>query len=322
MTENEFVDISSLRDSVRKIETRIGKKVIGSERIVRFMFIALLSNNHVLLEGVPGLAKTMLASEFSRHLCMDFKRIQFTPDMLPTDITGTMVFNLEERHLQFRKGPIFANVLLADEINRTPAKVQSALLEGMEEKKVSVGGDDHDLPSPFLVIATQNPIEQEGTFPLAEALMDRFLFRYILSYPSREEELNILKSITLPNDDVDNDVDATKILSLRKEVSKVHASEEIMSYIVDIIRRTREHELIMVGASPRTAAKYLTAVRANAMLNGRDYVIPEDVRFISRELLNHRLILRPEALLENGGDGVSTVNRVIDRLISQVATPK
>ena len=316
------MDIGNLRDSVRRIEARIGKKVIGSERIVRFMFVALLSNNHVLLEGVPGLAKTMLASEFSRHLCMDFKRIQFTPDMLPTDITGTMVFNLEERHLQFRKGPIFANVLLADEINRTPAKVQSALLEGMEEKKVSVGGDDHDLPSPFLVIATQNPIEQEGTFPLAEALMDRFLFRYILTYPSREEELNILKSITLRDDDIDNDIDATKILSLRKEVSKVHASEEIMSYIVDIIRRTREHELIMVGASPRTAAKYLTAVRANAMLNGREYVIPEDVRFISRELLNHRLILRPEALLESGGDGVSTVNKIIDRLISQVATPK
>ena len=322
MTENEFVDIGNLRDSVRKIESRIGKKVIGSERIVRFMFIALLSNNHVLLEGVPGLAKTMLASEFAKHLCMDFKRIQFTPDMLPTDITGTMVFNLEERHLQFRKGPIFANVLLADEINRTPAKVQSALLEGMEEKKVSVGGDDHDLPSPFLVIATQNPIEQEGTFPLAEALMDRFLFRYILTYPTRAEEMNILRSITLPEEDVDNDVDATKILSLRKEVSKVHASEEIMSYIVDIIRKTREHELIMVGASPRTAAKYLTATRANAMLNGRDYVIPEDVRFISRELLNHRLILRPEALLEGGGDGASTVNKVIDRLISQVATPK
>jgi MoxR-like ATPase len=322
MTENEYVDVGNLRDSVRRIEGRIGKKVIGSERIVRFMFIALLSNNHVLLEGVPGLAKTMLASEFSRHLCMDFKRIQFTPDMLPTDITGTMVFNLEERHLQFRKGPIFANVLLADEINRTPAKVQSALLEGMEEKKVSVGGDDHDLPSPFLVIATQNPIEQEGTFPLAEALMDRFLFRYILSYPSREEELNILKSITIPDEDVDNDIDATKIISLRKEVSKVYASDEIMTYIVDIIRKTREHELIMVGASPRTAAKYLTAARANAMLNGRDYVIPEDVRYISRELLNHRLILRPEALLESGGDGYSTVNRVIDRLISQVATPR
>lgn len=322
MTENEFVDIGNLRDSVRRIEARIGRKVIGSERIVRFMFISVLSNNHVLLEGVPGLAKTMLASEFSRHLCMDFKRIQFTPDMLPTDITGTMVFNLEERHLQFRKGPIFANVLLADEINRTPAKVQSALLEGMEEKKVSVGGDDHDLPSPFLVIATQNPIEQEGTFPLAEALMDRFLFRYNLTYPSRNEEMDILKSITVPEDDVDNDIDATKILSLRREVYKVFASEEIMAYIVDIIRKTRDHELIMVGASPRTAAKYLTAARANAMLNGRDYVIPEDVRFMSRELLNHRLILRPEALLESGGDPVATVNRVIDRLISQVATPK
>lgn len=322
MTETEFVDISDLRNTVRRIEGRIGRKVIGSERIVRFMFISLLSNNHILLEGVPGLAKTMLASEFSRHLCMEFKRIQFTPDMLPTDITGTMVFNLEERRLQFRRGPIFANVLLADEINRTPAKVQSALLEGMEEKKVSVGGDDHDLPQPFLVIATQNPIEQEGTFPLAEALMDRFLFRYNLTYPSRDEEMDILRSITLAEDDVENDIDANKILSLRTEVSKVYASDEIMSYVVDIIRKTREHDLIMVGASPRTSAKYLTAARANAMLNGRDYVIPEDVRFLSRELLNHRLILRPEALLENGGEGTVTVNRVIDRLISQVETPR
>lgn len=322
MTEPEYVDIGNLRNSVRSIENKIGKKVIGSERIVRFMFIALLSNNHVLLEGVPGLAKTMLASEFSRHLCMDFKRIQFTPDMLPTDITGTMVFNLEERRLQFRKGPIFANVLLADEINRTPAKVQSALLEGMEEKKVSVGGDDHDLPSPFLVIATQNPIEQEGTFPLAEALMDRFLFRYMLTYPSKQEELDILRSITLPEEDVDNEIDATRILSLRKEVQKVHASDEIINYIVDIIRRTRETDMIMVGASPRTSAKYLTAARANAMLNGRDYIIPEDVRYIAKELLNHRLILRPEALLESSGDSIATVNRVIDRLVSQVETPK
>lgn len=322
MTEPEFVNVGSLRDNVREIESRIGRKVIGSERIVRFMFIALLSNNHVLLEGVPGLAKTMLASEFSRNLCMDFKRIQFTPDMLPTDITGTMVFNMEERRLQFRKGPIFANVLLADEINRTPAKVQSALLEGMEEQKVSVGGEDHDLPSPFLVIATQNPIEQEGTFPLAEALMDRFLFRYNLSYPSRDEEMSILKSISLPDEDIENDIDANRILSLRSEVSKVYASDEIMEYIVEIIRKTRGHDLILVGASPRTSAKFLTAARANAMLNGRDYVIPEDVRFLSKELLNHRLILRPEALLENSGDALSTVNRVVDRLVSQVAAPR
>lgn len=322
MTETEFVDMPDLRNTIRKIESNIGKRVIGSERVVRFMFIALLSNNHVLLEGVPGLAKTMLASEFSRHLCMDFKRIQFTPDMLPTDVTGTMIFNLESKKLEFRRGPIFANVLLADEINRTPAKVQSALLEGMEEKKVSVGGEDYQLPSPFLVIATQNPIEQEGTFPLAEALMDRFLFRYILTYPSREEELGILRSLSLPEEEIDNDIDGNKILELRREVSKIYASEEIITYIVDIIRATRSNDLIMVGASPRTTAKYLMASKANAMLNGRDFVIPEDVRFLARALLNHRIMLRPEALLENGGDAYGVVNKVIDRVISQVAAPK
>ncbi|MCL4306707.1 MAG: MoxR family ATPase [Candidatus Thermoplasmatota archaeon] len=322
MTETEFIDVGELRNTVRRIETAIGKRVIGSEKIVRFMFIALLSNNHVLLEGVPGLAKTMLASEFSRNLCMDFKRIQFTPDMLPSDVTGTMVFNLEAKKIEFRRGPIFANVLLADEINRTPAKVQSALLEGMEEKKVSVGGEDYNLPEPFLVIATQNPIEQEGTFPLAEALMDRFLFRYILTYPSREEEMGILKSLSLPEEEVQNDIDSNRILSLRKEVSKIYASDEIITYIVDIIRTTRTNDLILVGASPRTTAKYLMAAKANAMLNGREYVIPEDVRFLAHELLNHRIMLRPEALLENGGDAMSTVNRVIDRVISQVATPK
>lgn len=322
MTETEFVDVAELRNSVRKMEIAIGKRVIGSERVVRFMFIALLSNNHVLLEGVPGLAKTMLASEFSRHLCMDFKRIQFTPDMLPTDVTGTMIFNLESKKLEFRRGPIFANVLLADEINRTPAKVQSALLEGMEEKKVSVGGEDYSLPQPFLVIATQNPIEQEGTFPLAEALMDRFLFRYILTYPSRDEELGILKSLTLPDEEIDNDIDTNRILELRREASRIYASDEIITYIVDIIRATRTHELILVGASPRTTAKYLMAAKANAMLNGREYVIPEDVRFLSHELLNHRIMLRPEALLENGGDAISVVNKVIDRVVSQVETPK
>ena len=322
MTETEFVDVADVRNTFKKIERTIGRKVIGSERIVRFMFIALLSNNHVLLEGVPGLAKTMLASEFSRHLCMDFKRIQFTPDMLPTDVTGTMIFNLEAKKLEFRKGPIFANVLLSDEINRTPAKVQSALLEGMEEKKVSVGGEDYPLPQPFLVIATQNPIEQEGTFPLAEALVDRFIFRYILNYPSREEELGILRSLTLPEEEVGEDMDSNRIMMLRKETARVFASEEIIAYIVDIIRSTRNHDLIMVGASPRTTAKYLLAAKANALLNGRDYVIPEDIRFMAHELLNHRLMLRPEALLENGGEGSRIVERVIDRVVSQVETPR
>jgi MoxR-like ATPase len=253
---------------------------------------------------------------------MDFKRIQFTPDMLPSDITGSIIFNLEDRKLEFRKGPIFANVLLADEINRTPAKVQSALLEGMEEMKVSVGGEDYPLPEPFLVIATQNPIEQEGTFPLAEALMDRFLFRCILEYPSREQELGILRSITREEEDESTLIDAARIIALRKEATQVFVSEELITYIVDIIRKTRSDEMVLVGASPRTSAKYLMAAKVNAMLNARDYVIPEDVRFLAQPILNHRLILRPEALLESGGDGYSTVNRIIERIVGSVVAPK
>ncbi|MCL4438934.1 MAG: MoxR family ATPase [Candidatus Thermoplasmatota archaeon] len=323
MTE-EYSDgeVIELRNTIRKIEQRIGRKVIGSEPIVRFLFISLISRNHMLLEGVPGLAKTMLASEFSRNLNMDFKRIQFTPDMLPSDITGSIVFNLEQRKLEFRKGPIFANVLLADEINRTPAKVQSALLEGMEEMKVSVGGEDYPLPEPFLVIATQNPIEQEGTFPLAEALMDRFLFRYILTYPSREQEMGILRSISVDQEDDEFLIDSNKIIALRKEARQVYASEEIITYIVDIIRQTRTNDLVLVGASPRTSAKYLMAAKVNALLNARDYVIPEDIRFLSQALLNHRLILRPEALLESGGDGYSTSNRIIERIVNSVVSPR
>lgn len=318
----ETGDLKSFRDTIYNIQRSIGRKVIGSERIVRFMFVALLSDNHVLLEGVPGLAKTMLASEFAANLGLVFKRIQFTPDMLPSDITGSIVFNLETRKMEFRKGPIFANVLLADEINRTPPKVQSALLEGMEEKHVSVGGDINPLPEPFLAIATQNPIEQEGTFPLAEALMDRFLFRCILTYPTREEELRILKSITDPPKEEESVLDGSKIIMLRGEMKKVYASEEIITYVVDIIRKTREHDLIFVGASPRTTTKYLNAAKANAFLNGRDYVIPEDIKYLSRELLNHRLILRPEAMIENGNDVLGTLNRIIDEIISEVDTPK
>ena len=322
MSKLEQLDLDSVRDSVNRVENAIGKKVIGSEKIVRFMFISLLSGNHMLLEGVPGLAKTMLASEFAKNLNMDFKRIQFTPDMLPSDVTGSMVLNLQTRKLEFRKGPIFANVLLADEINRTPPKVQSALLEGMEEKHVSVGGETREIPEPFLTIATQNPIEQEGTFPLAEALMDRFLFRYILNYPSEEEELKILRTITEPAPEEASTLDADKILALRRALKNVYASDEILTYIVNIIRKTRTHDLVFVGASPRTTTRYLNAARANALLNGRDYVIPEDIKYMSRELLNHRLILRPEAMIENGNDVMGTLNKIIDQVILEVDTPK
>lgn len=318
--ESEEIRPERLRDTVHETIEGISKKVIGSRRVARFMFIALLSGNHILLEGVPGLAKTMLASEFARRLCMDFKRIQFTPDMLPSDITGSLVFNLEARQMEFRKGPVFANVLLADEINRTPPKVQSALLEAMEEKHVSVGGQIHPVPEPFFVIATQNPIEQEGTFPLAEALLDRFLFRYILTYPSREEEVQILRSLTLQEED-EAGLDAQKILAIRSMVKGVYASEEIMNYIVDIIRATRSHEMVFVGASPRTTAKYLMAAKANAMLSGREYVIPEDVRFMAKEMLNHRIVLKPEVLVDSDSDPYAPVMRTIESIISGVESP-
>lgn len=314
-------DLKELRDNIYSIQKSIGKKVIGSERIVRFMFIALLSDNHVLLEGVPGLAKTMLANEFALSIGLNFKRIQFTPDMLPSDVTGGIVFNLETKKMEFRRGPIFANVLLADELNRTPPKVHSALLEGMEEKHVSTGGVTEGLPSPFLVIATQNPIEQEGTFPLAEALMDRFLFRYNMGYPTREEEMNILRSQNLKGDSKGN-LTGEKILDLREQVDNVYVNDDIIQYVVDIIRITRENDLVYLGASPRTSAKYLRAARANALINGRNYVIPEDITGMSHELLNHRLILNPEAVISAGNNVSEEVDKIIDGILSKVESPQ
>lgn len=322
MTELSEENLLELRDKVLNVQKSIGGKVIGAERIVRFMFIALMSDNHILLEGVPGLAKTMLASEFAAHLGIDFKRIQFTPDMLPSDVTGSIVFNLETKKMEFRKGPVFTNVLLADEINRTPPKVHSALLEAMEEKQVSVGGDSQKIPVPFLVISTQNPIEQEGTFPLAEALMDRFLFRYILSYPTRDEEMEILRSSSSYREPPEAVLGPELIMRLRDEVNEVYASDEIMNYIVDIVRKTREHDLVYMGASPRTTSKFLKAARANALINGRNYVIPEDVVYICLEILNHRIILKPEAIIESGADVATSVNRIIKGIVSEVESPQ
>ncbi len=313
--------IEDLRNTVIGIEENVESKVIGSRRIVRFMFISLLTGNHILLEGVPGLAKTMLANEFARHTKMDFKRIQFTPDMLPSDVTGNIIFNVESRKMEFRPGPIFSNVILADEINRTPPKVQSALLESMEEHQVTVGGETHPLPVPFFVIATQNPIEQEGTFPLAEALMDRFLFRYYLSYPTREEEIRILDSIDEVKD-LSITLTPDEIMAFRAEVDNVYACDEIKAYIVDIIRKSRENDLVYLGASPRTTTKYLRAAKANALISGRNFVIPEDVRYMARDILNHRLILKPEAVIDENTDIKEITGRIIDRIVSETEYPK
>ncbi|MCL4314779.1 MAG: MoxR family ATPase [Candidatus Thermoplasmatota archaeon] len=315
--------LKAVRDKARAIQDLIGKRVIGSERIVRFMLISLISENHILLEGVPGLAKTMLASEFANYLGLPFKRIQFTPDMLPSDITGSMVFNLETRKMEFRKGPIFANIVLADELNRTPPKVQSALLESMEEKQVSAGGVSEKLPQPFLVIATQNPIEQEGTFPLAEALMDRFLFRYFMTYPDKEEELMILEdSSPIKSEGGGVRLTGDEIMNLRVMRDSVFASDRIKNYIVEICRATRNSDKIYLGASPRTTGKFYRAAKASALLSGRSYVIPEDVKSIAFELLNHRLILNSEAVIEAGPEIQKFIAGLIDSFVSSVKVPE
>ena len=315
-------DLVNIRRTVVDVQRHIGSRVIGSERIVRFMFIALFSDNHILLEGFPGLAKTMLANEFSRALGLEFKRIQFTPDMLPSDVTGSLTFNMETKKMEFRKGPIFCNVLLADEMNRTPPKVQSALLEGMEEKQVTQGGITEVLPVPFFAIATQNPVEQEGTFPIAEALLDRFLFRYFMQYPTREQEMQILRAQVTPSEMESKPLGPDEITRIRKLINDVYVSEEIMNYIVDLIRKTRESKKIYLGASPRTTAKFLKAIRANALINGRDYVIPEEAKFMTTELLNHRLILNSEAIIESGSDLSGTVREIINESTLSVRPPQ
>lgn len=314
-------ELKEIRNTIDLICNDINKKVVGSKELVRFMTIALVSNNHVLMEGVPGLAKTLLASEFSKHMKMVFKRIQFTPDMLPSDVSGNMIFNLETRKLEFREGPVFTNILLADEINRTPSKVQSALLEAMEEKQVSIGGETRPLPVPFMVIATQNPIEQEGTFPVAEALMDRFLFRLILKYPDRKAEVDILNRKT-EDSEPEVTMDVPTVVRLREQVQSVFASQQVKEYMVDIMRRTRESKKVYVGASPRTTAKLLLASKSCALVHGRAYVTPEDVYYIMKPMLNHRLILRPEAMLDENDEGSDVADKVIDEILSEVQAPK
>lgn len=312
----------SLGDRISSLQSDIGRRVIGYERIVRFMLIAILTENHILLEGVPGLAKTKLANEFARHLGLDFKRIQFTPDMLPTDVMGNYVLNLETRRMEFRSGPVFTNVLLADEINRTPPKVQSALLESMEERQVSSGGTRHQLPEPFFVIATQNPIEQEGTFPLAEALLDRFLFRYRMTYPLREDELKAVRTAQMDDEVRTEYFNGPEIMALRKEVNSVHVSDEISEYVVDLMRHSRASRGVFLGASPRTSVKYIRAVKANALLSGRTYALPDDVKYVAYEMLNHRLILEPEVHLEGNRDPHSLMTSVVDEIVKDVRIPR
>jgi MoxR-like ATPase len=284
-----------------RLRREVAKVVVGQEDAVEALVVALALGGHALLEGVPGVAKTLLANTVARALGLEFGRVQFTPDMLPSDITGTVA--LRGGDLAFRPGPVFTNVLLADEINRTPPKTQAALLEAMQERQVTVDGEPHALPEPFLVVATQNPIEYEGTYPLPEAQLDRFLVKVDMGYPNADEERALLalgrrglQPATLA--DVERVVGADELAAAREEVDATRAGDDVAGYVVAVVRATRELPSVTLGASPRAAVHLLAAARAAARLEGRDFVVPDDVARMAAVVLRHRLVLSPEAELE------------------------
>lgn len=315
--ESSFVDLLSLE---------IGKVIVGQKALVENLQIALLSGGHVLLEGMPGLAKTLAISTLSKAVSADFSRIQFTPDLLPADVTGTLIYSQKKEQFEVHKGPIFANFVLADEINRAPAKVQSALLEAMQEKQVTLGDSTYKLPQPFLVMATQNPVEQEGTYPLPEAQVDRFMLKVLVDYPKKEEEKLIIRmnnSGEFPT--VNPVITPEDIIRAREVVREVYMDEKIERYIVDIVFATRNPEdyklaslknLITYGASPRASIALCAAAKAYAFIKRRGYVIPEDVRAVCHEVLRHRIGLSFEAEAEN-----ITTDEIIDQVINAVIVP-
>ncbi|MGA7860474.1 MAG: MoxR family ATPase [Thermoplasmata archaeon] len=313
---------------LNRLQKAIATVVVGYQDAARILAIALVTEGHVLLEGVPGLAKTYLARSFARALDLSFRRIQFTPDMLPADILGTVVLNPREQQFEFRPGPIFTNVILADEINRAPPKVQSAFLEAMQERQVTIDGKSYPLPRPFLVIATENPIEQEGTYPLPEAELDRFLFRWLMDYPSEEDERRILRSRSGPEPESPVGlISREDINTLRAQVPQVYVSEDLIRYVAAIIRVTREDPAVQIGASPRAGIHLLHASQAGALFAGRTYVIPDDARDLVVALLNHRLVLRPSALTagtsrDRWGGSLSRISETIRAEVASVAVPR
>lgn len=312
---------------VTRINDELSKVIVGQQTMIERLLIGLLSNGHILLEGVPGLAKTLAIKSISQTIMAQFSRIQFTPDLLPADVIGTMIYNQTKNEFVVRKGPIFANFILADEINRAPAKVQSALLEAMQERQVTIGDTSYKLQEPFLVLATQNPIEQEGTYPLPEAQVDRFMLKVVVGYPTKSEEQLIIRQNTLGlNSPVINPVASTsEILTAKELVRHVYLDEKVESYILDIVFATRYPEkfnlaklkpLISFGGSPRASINMALASKAYAFLNKRGYVIPEDVRNICRDVLRHRLGLTYEAEAEN-----VNVEDIINEILKTVNVP-
>jgi len=303
---------------ISNIKKEIKKVIVGQDKMIDALLIGLLTNGHILLEGVPGLAKTLTIKTLSQVLNLDFKRIQFTPDLLPTDIIGTEIYDIKSGEFRVKKGPIFANLVLADEINRAPAKVQSALLEAMAEKQITIADENYKLDMPFLVMATQNPVEQEGTYNLPEAQLDRFMLKVVIGYNTIEEEFEVIKrSANESFEEVKEVCDKTKIFQMQEEVKSVHIDDELVKYIVNLVSATRvKHKYIDFGASPRSGISLYKASKAVAYMSGRDYVTPVDIASVVKDVFRHRIVLSYEAEADE-----ITPDRVIEELISTIPVP-
>jgi MoxR-like ATPase len=311
-------ELNQLNERVSRIKAEISKLVVGQEKTVDLILAGIFTGGHVLLEGVPGIAKTLTAKLVAKALSVDFSRIQFTPDLMPTDVVGTSVFNVKTSEFSFSRGPVFANLVLVDEINRAPAKTQSALFEVMEERQITVDGTTYLLEFPFLIIATQNPIEQEGTYRLPEAQLDRFLFRVKLNYPDLEQETEILKrfrndfTMKLMNTVVPV-LSKQEIKHCQEIIEKIHIKDEIISYIAQVVTSTRNHNDLSLGASPRASLAIMRAAKAIAAMSGRDFVTPDDIKYVAYPVLNHRIILTAEREME-GVESEEIIKEITERI--------
>ena len=324
MEENkaERTDLQDFRERITQLKKAIGNVIVGQQEAVDLLLTAILADGHVLIEGVPGVAKTLLARLVSRLIDARFSRIQFTPDLMPSDVLGTTVFNMKTSEFDFHQGPVFAEMVLVDEINRAPAKTQAALFEVMEERQVTIDGVSHRMNDLYTIIATQNPVEQEGTYRLPEAQLDRFLFKISMSYPTLEEEVSVLqrhqenrKLVKL--DDIQPLLSVRDLLNMRQQLQKVYIEDSLLRYIASIVQQTRMSKAVYLGASPRAAVAMLNASKAYAMLSGRDFVTPEDIKFVTPNILQHRLLLTAEAEMEG-----YTALKVAQKLIDKVEVPK
>ncbi|WP_027067772.1 AAA family ATPase [Maribacter sp. Hel_I_7] len=319
---NSRIDLTKLQDSVEKVKLELGKVIIGQQEMIELLIVSILANGHSLIEGVPGVAKTVTAKLLAKTMNVDFSRIQFTPDLMPSDILGTSIFNVKTSEFEFKKGPIFSNIILIDEINRAPAKTQAALFEAMAERQITIDGNEFEMQPPFLVFATQNPIEQEGTYRLPEAQLDRFLFKINVNYPTLEEEIQILenkhqqKNINVEAL-IDSVLSAEQIASYQQVIKDIIVEDNLLKYIAAIVNNTRTNANLYLGASPRASIAILEASKAVAAINGRDFITPDDIKKVVGPILCHRIILTPEREMEG-----YTAEKMIKDLIQTIEIPR